>query len=154
MKTLIVYDSYFGNTEKIAQAICDSFDKGSKAEIIKVSECKPEQLKGLDLLIVGSPTRGFRPTEAMTAFLNSLPGDSLMGIKVAVFDTRMKGEDIKPKILRFIVKLGGYAAKPMADMLVKKGGTLILPPEGFSVKGNAGPLKEGEIDRAKTWIKL
>lgn len=153
MKTLIVYDSYFGNTEKIAQAICDSFDKGSKAEIIKVSECKPEQLKGLDLLIVGSPTRAFRPTPPISTYLNSIPENALTGVKVAAFDTRVAPEDIKSSFLRFMVKSAGYAAKPIANLLIRKGGSLIVPPEGFSVKGNAGPLKDGEIDRAKTWIK-
>ena len=154
MKVLIIYDSYFGNTEKIAQALRDSFGKDTNVEIIKVSDCKVEQLNELDLLIVGSPTRAFRPTPAITTFLNSIPPNSLSGVKVAAFDTRVAPEDIKSSFLRFMVKTGGYAAKPIANMLVKKGGTLIVPPEGFAVNGNEGPLKEGELDRAKGWIKL
>jgi len=153
MKVLIMYDSYFGNTEKIAQALRDSLGKDAKAEVIKVSDCKVEQLNGLDLFIVGSPTRAFRATPPVTAFLNSIPPNSLNGIKVAAFDTRVAPEDIKSSILRFIVKAGGYAAKPIANMLVKKGGNLMVPPEGFAVVGNEGPLKEGELDRAKVWIK-
>jgi hypothetical protein len=65
--------------------------------------------------------------------------------------------DIDPPIVRFIgrfvVKLFGYAAKPIADRLKKKGGELTIPPEGFLVKGTEGPLKEGELERAADWAK-
>jgi len=61
MKTLIVYDSFFGNTEKIAQAIGNSLSAKENIETLRVSEVKPEQLIGLELLIVGSPTRVFKP---------------------------------------------------------------------------------------------
>jgi flavodoxin len=47
----------------------------------------------------------------------------------------------------------GYAAKPIADKLKKKGGKLVLPPEGFFVQGSEGPLKEGEVERAAEWAK-
>ncbi|GAH67112.1 unnamed protein product, partial [marine sediment metagenome] len=57
MKTLIVYDSIFGNTEKIALAIGNSLSSKGNVETYRVSAIKLEQLIGLDLLIVGSPTR-------------------------------------------------------------------------------------------------
>jgi len=47
----------------------------------------------------------------------------------------------------------GYAAKPIADILVKKGGELFAPPEGFFVKGREGPLKDGELQRAAIWAR-
>ena len=43
---------------------------------------------------------------------------------------------------------------PIADKLEKKGGSLIIPPEGFFVKDSEGPLKDGEIERAVDWAKL
>jgi flavodoxin len=70
MKTLIVYDSVFGNTQKIAQAIAGALDC---LDVLQVVNANLNQLSGLDLLIVGSPTRGFRPTPAITAFLKSIP---------------------------------------------------------------------------------
>jgi hypothetical protein len=50
------------------------------------------------------------------------------------------------------VKTGGFAAKPISKMLTEKGGNLILPPEGFFVAGDQGPLKDGELERAADWI--
>ena len=51
------------------------------------------------------------------------------------------------------MKLFGYAAKPIADRLKKKGGELTIPPEGVYVKGTEGPLKEGELERAADWLR-
>jgi flavodoxin I len=107
----------------------------------------------LGLLIVGSPTRGFRPTEAITHFLKSIVPNSLAGVKITAFDTRIATADIKSTPLQFMVKIGGYAARPMADVLVKKGGLLITPPEGFFVEGKKGPLKAGELERAADWAR-
>lgn len=52
-----------------------------------------------------------------------------------------------------MVKIFGYAAEPIARQLMKKGGTLALPPEGFYVKASEGPLKDGELDRAAAWAR-
>lgn len=153
MKALIVYDSYFGNTEKIAQAMGGVLGLQEGSTVVKVSNLKPEQLKGVELLIVGSPTRGFRPSEGIKAFLKGLPVDRLKGVRVAAFDTRIKTSDIKQGVLRFFVNVMGYAAKPIADGLVKKGGNLSASPDGFYVKKSEGPLYEGELERAVAWVK-
>ena len=157
MKVLIIYDSSFGNTEQIAQAIGHALGSQEDVEVLRVGDAKPEQLTGLKLLVVGSPTQGFRPTPAINNLLGRIPVDGLRGVKVAAFDTRISMNDIDPPIVRFIgrfvVKLFGYAAKPIADRLKKKGGELTIPPEGFYVKGTEGPLKEGELERAADWAK-
>ncbi|MCD4812683.1 hypothetical protein K8S19_03200 [bacterium] len=150
MKTLIIYDSYFSNTEKIAQAIADGLGL-PVSTAVKISAFQPEQLLGIELLIVGSPTRGFRPTSAIAGFIKQRSKDSLKGIRVAAFDTRLVLNTIKFGALRMMVKLGGYAAKPVAGQLEKKGGQLIVPPEGFFVTGEKGPLKAGECERAAQW---
>jgi len=154
MKVLIVYDSVFGNTEKIAQAIGNSLSSEENVETLRVSDVKPEQLIGLELLIVGSPTRVFKPTKAIMNFLNKIALNVLKGAKVAAFDTRISTVDVNSRFLNILVKLFGYAAKPIADKLEKKGGSLIIPPEGFFVKDSEGPLKDGELERAADWAKL
>lgn len=154
MKVLIVYDSIFGNTEKIALAISNSLSSKENVEIFRVSNVKLEQLIGLDLLIVGSPTRAFRPTKAITNFLKRIPSNGLKGVKVAAFDTRISPTNVNSRFLNILVKLFGYAAKPIANKLEKKGGELIILPEGFFVKDSEGPLKDGEIGRAVDWAKL
>ena len=151
IKALIVYDSYFNNTEQIARAIGDGLREEADVEICRVGDAKPEQLAGFDLLIVGSPTRAFRPTPATTAFLNKIPKNSLRAVKVAAFDTGLAIDDIGSPILRFFVRIFGYAAKPISGKLKGKGGKVVIPPEGFFVTGTKGPLKEGELQRATDW---
>jgi flavodoxin len=155
MEALVVYDSFFGNTERIAQSIGNALGRPEDVGILRVGDVKPEQLAGLKLLIVGSPTRAFRPSPAIKNFLKSIPRDGLKGVKVAAFDTRVTDEEIDSAvfILRIMVNIFGYAARPISDRLVKKGGQLIASPEGFFVQGMNGPLKEGEVERASNWAK-
>jgi len=153
MKALVIYDSFYGNTEQIARAIGDTLGSSAEVEVLKVGEVKPEQLAGLDLLIVGSPTRAFRPTPAITNLLKGIATNGLGGVKVAAFDTRIAITDMKPAILRFFAGLFGYAAKPIANRLQRKGGKLTVSPEGFLVMGTEGPLKEGELERAADWAR-
>jgi flavodoxin I len=144
MKVLIIYDSVFGNTEQIARAIGNALGSQEDVKILRVSNVKPEQLTGLKLLIVGSPTQGGRPTPAIQDFLNKIPEPAIRGINVAAFDTRFSTR---------WVGIFGYAAGRIADSLKRNGGTLIASPEGFFVKGKEGPLKEGELERAAGWAK-
>ena len=154
MKVLIVYDSVFGNTEKIAQVIGNAMGSQAEVNILRVGNVKQENLRGLDVLIVGSPTRAFKPTKEIINFLNGFPKNGLKGVKVAAFDTRFTMSAIEEsRVLPFFVRLFGYAAKPISNRLKKKGGELIIPPEGFFVEGVEGPLKEGEIEHAASWAK-
>jgi flavodoxin len=153
MKALVVYDSVFGNTEKVAQAMGQALGSQAEVQTLRVGDVKPEHLAGLDALIVGSPTRAFSPTAAIKNWLKSLPPNSLKGVKVAAFDTRIALSDVNSSLLTFMVKLFGYAAKPIGDRLAKKGGDLVLSPEGFFVKDSEGPLKDGELERAADWVK-
>ena len=153
MKAVVIYDSVFGNTEKIAQAIANSLGSQVAVEILQVNKVTPEQLSEFDLLVVGSPTRGFRPTEAVTSLLKQIRSMVLKEVKVAAFDTRFKVDELESAGLRFVVKTGGYAAKRIAAQLKKAGGKLIVPPEGFYVEDTEGPLKPGELERAADWAK-
>jgi flavodoxin len=154
MKALVVYDSVYGNTEKIAAAIGAALGTPEDVSVLRVSQVKPEQLAGLNLLIVGSPTQKFSPLPAVTKLVKNIPNGALKRVRVAVFDTRIPEKEIeKTPILRFFVRIFGYAAEPVAARLQKKGGELIVPPEGFFVEGAEGPLTEGELERAAGWAK-
>ncbi len=142
MKVLIVYDSMYGNTEKIARAIGDAIT--GEVKVLRVGEVNPSELKTIDLFIVGSPTQGGRPTPAIRDFLDKVPEPSLQGINIAAFDTRISTK---------LVGVFGYAAGRIAGNLKGKGGTLIAAPEGFFVKSTKGPLREGEPGRAADWAK-
>jgi len=152
MRALVVYDSFFGNTEQIARAIGNALASQAEVEVLRVGDVQAGQLGGVGLLIVGSPTRGFRPSPATVRFLKSIPAGGLQGVRVAAFDTRISMDEPKiPGFLRLMVRFFGYAAQPIADRLVKKGGQLAIPPEGFIVMESEGPLKEGELERAAAW---
>ena len=142
MKVLVVYDSLFGNTEKIARAIGKAIT--GEVKVLRVSEASSSELESIDLLIVGSPTQGGRPIQAITEFLDRIPVNALKNISVTSFDTRHKSILTKPL---------GYAAGRITDKLKRKGGTLVTSPEGFFVKDLKGPLKEGELERAADWSK-
>ena len=144
MKALIVYDSVYGNTEKIARAVAGALTPSGEVKVLRAGEVSASELASLDLLIVGSPTQGGKPTRAIQDFLNKLPESAIKGINVAAFDTRFTTK---------LVAIFGYAAGKIAGSLKTKGGTLILPPEAFFVKSKEGPLKEGELERAAVWAK-
>ena len=146
MKILVVYDSVFGNTEKIAHEIGKSIGSQKEVETLQVNHVKPQQCMESDLLIVGSPTRAFRPTPAISKLLRKIPRKGLKGTKTAAFDTGIALHDINAAIGRFFIKSFGYAAKPISEVLQKKGATLIIPPEGFFVEGTEGPLKKSELE--------
>jgi flavodoxin I len=153
MKALVVYDSVFGNTEKVAQAVGRALGTPNDVTVVRVSDVKPAHLAGVTLLVVGSPTRAFRPLPSVSKWLKSLPAGALKGVQVAAFDTRISPADANSAFLTFMVGIFGYAAKPMGDTLAKKGGKSAVAPEGFFVKGTEGPLKDGEQERAATWAR-
>ena len=153
MDALVIYDSVFGNTEKVALAIGQSLLERGGVKTLSVAQVTLEMLAGVDLLVIGSPTRSFRPTDGMTKLINSFDKSQLAGQRVATFDTRIALETIDSSALRFIVNTGGYAATTIAKALKKKGANLIASPEGFLVTGEQGPLKDGELERAAEWAK-
>jgi flavodoxin I len=140
MKTLVVYDSMYGNTEKVARAIA----AGIVGDVVikNVAQVVPADFEKVDLLFVGSPTQGGRPLKTTQAFIEGLSDSTLKDLKTGVFDTRMKGN---------FPKLFGWAAKRMADSLKKKGAVILLNPDGFFVNGSKGPVVDGELERATAW---
>jgi flavodoxin len=147
---LVVYDSAFGNTEKVAQAMGEALN----VEARRVNDVEPDQLQGLDLLIVGSPTQKFSPLGTINSFLKRISRGSLDGVKVAAFDTRFPQEQVdEVGILAFFVRLFGYAAEPIEKRLKKAGGAPVASPEGFYVSDTEGPLLDGELERAADWAR-
>lgn len=141
MKSLVIYDSVHGNTEKIAEAIAAVL--GDECTLKKASEAGPEDLSEVKLLVVGSPTYAGRPTDPMKAFLDKISGVSLKGVNIACFDTRLPS---------FWVKLFGFASKKIDNQLSKLGGLTVMGAAGFFVTGSKKPLLvEKEIKRAEEW---
>jgi flavodoxin len=139
MKALVIFDTSFGNTKIIAETVARELGNDTKA--ISVSDFNNNELEGTDLLVVGSPIIGWKPSERMGSFLASLSKDQLKGFKVATFDTRVK------------IFFHGDVAKKIAQTLKEAGAEIIVEPQAFLVKGKEGPLIDGEIEKAIEWAK-
>lgn len=150
MSIIVVYDSVFGNTARIAEAVADALRAAGEVKLLRIDEAAEWPLKGVDLIVLGSPTRGFRPTPAMSE-LTAVLRPAFPGQAAAVFDTRLALDDVHPAPLRWVIDAGGYAAKRMDEKLVENGFTLRGEPTGFFVGGTEGPLKPGELERARAW---
>ncbi len=141
MKALVLYDSTYGNTEKVAQAIATGL--GGAARMLHVKQATAADLQGIDLLVLGSPTVGFNALPPVRAWLDDLPAQALAGKRVAAFDTRMH----LPRWVFF----ARWAAPLLAGRLRKLGGQLVGKPDGFFVVDREGPLADGELARAQAW---
>lgn len=137
MKVVLVYDSVFGNTSKIAHAIHSAL--GKTAKIIKAWEFQPAMIASADLVVIGSPINVWRPTKNMLDVFTKLKGADLSGIAVATFDSR------------YDKWWAGTACKRIARVLQNHGAELIATPQHFVVLGHEGPLRNGEEDRARAW---
>jgi flavodoxin len=144
MKTLVAYDSVYGNTEIVARAVAAALP--GEVEMQRVGQVQASQLEAIDLLVIGSPTHGAMPTEAAQALVDRIGPPPHEGARAATFDTRLTWP--------FLERWGGFAAPKMAEALKGKGWTISGEPGGFFVRGlKKGPLKKGELERASAWAK-
>jgi hypothetical protein len=160
MKSLVVYESWFGNTRRVAEKIARALAAEGEVQIRTVDDPMPP-LQQFDLLVIGAPTHvhGLSSERSRRGAIEQLGGDGEAGIGVrgwidalpllgrplvAVFDTRAD----KPEILV------GSAAHGMAKRLHKQGYRLAAEPESFFVEGTPGPLEEGELERAAEWGRM
>ena len=144
MNALVVYDSQYGNTERIAQVIADTLGEFGAARAVGLDPGQGIELEGVDMVIVGCPTQGWKPTPTIQSFLEELSSEELRSLAVTCFDTRFR----LPRLMT------GSAARVIARTLQEKGVSLLLPPESFFVKGTEGPLRDGELDRAAAWARM
>lgn len=137
MSTFVVFDSNYGNTRIVAETIAAQLGKGTAA--VPVSGLTPERLTGVELLVVGCPVNGWRPSPRMQAFLGQLGVGTLHGVRAAAFDTRLR------------LFIHGDAAGKVSRALERAGAHIVAKPQGFIVESAEGPLAAGELDRAAEW---
>ncbi len=143
MNTLIIYDTTFGNTAQLAQAMADKLGEHGTARIALMNEAGLTEENNIDLLLVGGPTQRHGVSPNMKAFLKSLPRRSLQGVYASTFDTRYHMSTWK----------SGSAAHEISSRLRRTGVTIIAEPESFFVTEREGPLEEGELERAASWAE-
>ena len=159
MRVLVVYESMFGNTKRIAEAIADGFAGHARVEVREVGTVPATAPPEIDLLVIGGPTHAWsmsRPRTRDSARQQGLdrPVSSGIGIRewldqlpaapakpaVAIYDTRLD----KPRWLT------GSAARAAAKRL-RKLGYGVIDQRSFVVTGTPGPLGPDEPERARQW---
>jgi len=155
VNAVVVYESLWGNTAAVAREIAEGLGQGARA--LSTAEATGEALAGVNLIVAGSPVLGFKlPTEAARQGARDNPGGRpprpadlshpsmrswLEGLPVghgrsAAFDTQVRGPF-------------GKAAPAIAEALEAAGYERLADPVGFVVKGKFGPMRKGELERAR-----
>ena len=155
MQAIVVYESVWGNTAAIARAIADGI--GGDTAAFATDEVPPERLAGAELIVAGSPVFGFSlPSEAtrtrilesetdgpppdlshpsLRSWLDHLPPGHG---RAAAFETRIWWS---PR----------GATGSIQKKLAAAGYQRLTAPEKFVVRDKCGPLRDGELDRARAW---
>jgi hypothetical protein len=159
MTAVVVFESMFGNTQQIADAVTEGLARHLRVEQAEVSAAPAIVGNDLKLLVVGGPTHAFgltRPGTRQSAALQADNGLVSTGIglrewlgtlskgssdvAVACFDTRIS----KPR-------LPGSAAAAAEKRLRRLGFRAVARSQSFFVEGTTGPLVRGERERARRW---
>ena len=149
MKSIVIYESYYGNTKNVAEKIALNIND---CVAIHIDEFDKSQINEDDLLVIGSPTRAFKSSKKINTFIKQIPQKIAL---VAVFDTRMHITDDTPKFLRVLEKKFGYATDTMIKIIKKRNINLYSDPGKFYVVGTEGPLAENEEEKIQAWaLKL
>jgi hypothetical protein len=153
MRAVVVYESLWGNTEAVARAIAEGI--GPEAQALSTAEATPELVAGAELIVAGAPLQAF-----------SLPGDrTRAGIKP---DTDPAPDLSRPTLRSWLEHLPagrgrsaafetkikwspGNATKTIVHELERVGYPPVVEPEHFVVSGTYGPLRDGELERAREW---
>ena len=156
MKAVVVYESLWGNTAAVARAVAEGL--GPDVRALSTAEASGPAIDGLDLIVAGAPVLGFQlPSErmrdsiasspagaprppdlshpSMRSWLESLPAGHGAG---ASFETGFRWSP-------------GGATSAIARGLERAGYRPLVKGQRFLVKGKWGPLREGELERARRW---
>ena len=160
MLALVMYESMFGNSERVANAVADGLREVAEVVVRDVATSTAGELPaGVDLLVAGGPTHALsmsRPAtredairqgagqglaiRGLREWLDGLPLD-LDGLHCATFDTRVSR----------VRRIPGSAARSAARVLRRNRGDVVVTPESFFVDDVPGPLAGDELDRARAW---
>lgn len=151
-RAVVLYESLFGNTERVARAIAEGLAQSCEVTLANFGEVAVGT-SGADLIVLGGPTHGWGLTKPSTRRQPSSPGYAIgvrewldasppgAGRSAAAFDTRFD----KPRWLT------GSAAVRIGRELERLDYRMVMPPESFFVLHTGGPLRQEEEERAKRW---
>lgn len=166
MKILVVFESLFGNSHKIAEAVADGLKAArpeAEVELVHVGSASAEQVASAELLVVGGPTHNLGMSTAatrqkgvelaqksdQTSLLEPKPTD--VGLREWLSNLPASPQPTAAFCTHTSGMFAGSAAKGYARLLKSKGHHLIDKPANFGVTGLYGPLADRELDRARQW---
>lgn len=156
---LIVYESMFGNTERIAEQIGEGLRTAADVRLTRVDHAPLSLPVDLDLLVVGGPTHAFSMSRRGTRDSASAQGQVVMPTEVGIREwlDRLRHDQDSPVAATFDTRVGkirrlpGSAAKAAGKVLRRRHFELLAQPVSFFVEDSQGPLTEGELERARSW---
>ena len=132
MKAIVVFDSKFGNTEKVARALALGLqDGGVETECSRIDQASPERLRAFDLVAIGGPTQNRKVSAPLEGWMQGLSRSDLAGKRGFAFDTKIKS------------RFAGSAAKGIQARMESLGMGVVLPAASAIVLGTKGPLEQG-----------
>jgi len=144
VKVIVVYESKYGNTKRVAETIIEGMRqvKGVEAVLSEVKEVDLSQIPSYDAVLIGSPNHIGGPTRGVKKFIDKLGKLNLSGKLFAVFDTYL-GKDFEK------------AVKKMEKRINEKVPGLKMIASGLSIRvqGMEGPIAEGELPKCKEFGK-
>ena len=152
-----MYESLWGNTAAIARAVADGLGEGARA--LFTAEAIGPAIAEADLIVAGAPVLGFRlPTEAMrqsvVSSARNAPTPPDLSHPSMRSSARLAAQRPRPLgCLRDadLVVAGRGATGPIADTLGRAGYPPLTKAHCFVVEGKYGPLRDGELERARRW---
>jgi flavodoxin len=138
-KAIVVYDSKYGNTKKVAEDIALAIEgEGIEVVLKAVKDTSYDEVNQYDLVVIGSPTHINNPKKDTKKFLKKLKGTDLKNIKFAAFDTRINDAK-KGAIIKIETALMELGATKVTNGLV------------VSVLGMKGPLEDSAQEKSKAY---
>jgi hypothetical protein len=167
VKAVVVYESLYGNTHRIAEAVAEGLRSSATVDVLTVADAEQDAVEGADLVVVGGPTH-IHGMVSHTSLRGAVEGAAKKGqtppevdaespvlrdwfdglasaqhTPAAAFDTRLD----KPKLLT------GSAAKAIGRRLRRHGFDLVVEPESFVLEDPDAPVGDAELERARDWGK-
>ena len=136
MKALIIYDSYYGNTESIAKKYTKLLIE-FEPTLMKVNDVTQIAIDSCDILIIGSPTRVFNMSGKINRMLKRR---KILDKHIFVFDTRIDSKNTKGRFLPSMMYKLGYAAEKIQKKLLDKGNQLIMDFAYYYCDDYEGPV--------------
>jgi len=150
MKGIVVYDTSYGNTKKIAETIAETLkESGIEVDLFDVKDLKKLNAKDYNFLALGSPTRFGTMSFAIRSFLGKVKSEEWMNKPFAAFDTENPENVERARI----EKKEWSAAEKIAQKLREKKMNQLLPVLKALVLGQKGPLVKGEVERTKDYAR-